>query len=370
MPLPRAARTVRHLSCGLGALALAAPALPQALLGVYYGNQGWKMDQVRAMEAWQGKRHAVVELFTDWCPRTKTVDNLFKQQLPQVWANGNVPVVTWEPYLCSAAAAPADVEVRAARGDYDAYLRTWAARLRGFVAGPDGQLGSADDRRVYLHLAHEMNGDWYPWSAAVGNNTPGDYVRMWLRVRSIFAGQGLDARTVQWIWAVNHDDVGAWRAEDYHPGDEHVDWIGVDGYNWGASQGWSSWRTPQQVFEPMVLRLRALGSRRPLALTETASSTATPGGPNVAAKSQWIGEFSAFAAQPHVGARLVVWFNEDKETDCAVFGGSNGDESYRSGRSQYKAYAAYRSAARAPALLSTNPADPRLLSDLQFSGGW
>ena len=94
-----------------------AHAQGQALLGVYYGNQGWKMDQVRAMEAWQGKKHAVVNLFTDWCYRTKTLDNLFKQQLPNIWANGNVPVVSWEPYLCSPTATPNDVEVRAARGD-------------------------------------------------------------------------------------------------------------------------------------------------------------------------------------------------------------------------------------------------------------
>lgn len=230
------------------------------------------MDQVRAMEAWQGKRHAVVNLFADWCNRAKTLDNLFRQPLPNVWANGNVPLVTWEPYLCSPAATPADVEVRAARGDYDAYITTWVTRLRAFVSGPNGHLGDDDDRRVYLRLAHEMNGNWYPWSAALGNNSPGDYVRMWLRVRSIFAQQGLDARTVQWIWAVNHDDFGLWRAEDSYLGPENVDWIGIDGYNWGTSQSWSSWRTPQQVFGTMITRLRESGMRQPLALTETASS--------------------------------------------------------------------------------------------------
>jgi mannan endo-1,4-beta-mannosidase len=66
------------------------------------------------MEAWQGKDNAVVNLFTDWCSRSKTLDNLFKQQLPKVWANGNVPVVSWEPYLCSPTATPNDVEARAA----------------------------------------------------------------------------------------------------------------------------------------------------------------------------------------------------------------------------------------------------------------
>src|SRR5689334_9640437 len=73
------------------------------LLGVYYGNQGWKMEQVQAMESWQGKRHTVVNMFTNWCNQTKTMNNLFGQQLVNIWNNKNVPMVTWEPFLCNSA---------------------------------------------------------------------------------------------------------------------------------------------------------------------------------------------------------------------------------------------------------------------------
>lgn len=364
------ARLVRA-AVAIVAIQFAAGAHAQgpALLGVYYGNQGWSMDQVRAMEAWQGKRHAVVNLFTDWCNRTKNLDNLFKQQLPNIWANGNVPVVTWEPFLCSSAATPNDVEVRAARGDYDGYLRAWADRMVKFVSGPDGSLGTEDDRRVYIRLAHEMNGDWYPWGAAVGGNSAADYILMWQRVRGIFWAKGLDSRTVQWIWAVNHEDVGFARAEDYYPGAAYVDWIGIDGYNWGASQSWSSWSAPEQVFGPMIARLRAL-TAKPLALTETASSSSMPGRVDVAAKSLWITQLFAYATASTTGARMIIWFNEDKEADWAVFGGSNGDETYRSGRTSYKAYASYRAAAKKPGLLSTSTAEPRLLTDTLFGGSW
>ncbi len=343
------------------------PAQAQALLGVYYGNQGWEMDQVRTMEAWQGKRHAVVNLFTDWCSRTKAMDNLFKQQLPKVWASGNVPLISWEPYLCSRATTPADVEARAARGDYDNYVAAWADRMKEFVSGPDGNLGTADDRRVYIRLAHEMNGDWYPWSAAVGGDSTAHYVGMWQRVRGIFWARGMDAGTVQWIWAVNHEDVGGVPAEAFFPGNEYVDWIGIDGYNWGASQPWSSWRTPEEVFGAMVARLRVI-SGRPLALTETASSSTRAGGVDVAAKSAWITAFFGYVAHAAVDARMVVWFNEDKETDWAVFGGANGDEAWRVGRRQYKAYSAYRNAVQDARLLGSDAASPRLLSDAQFRG--
>ena len=354
-------------SLALLVLPLAAAAQGQALLGVYYGNQGWKMDQVRAMEAWQGKRHAVVNLFTDWCNRSKNIDNLFKQQLPNIWASGNVPVVSWEPYLCSPSATPANVAARAAGGEYDAYLNTWADRMKAFISGPDGSLGTADDRRVYIRLAHEMNGNWYPWSAATGSNSTAHYVLMWQRVRGVFWQKGLTSSSVQWIWAVNHEDVGPVTAESYFPGDAYVDWIGIDGYNWGASQSWSAWRTPQEVFGTMTARLRAL-TALPLALTETASTTARAGTVDVAGKSAWITQFFDYA--PASGARMVIWFNEDKEADWAAFGGSNGDETYRSGRSTYKAYGAYRRAAQAPGLLPANPDDPRLISDTLFYGRW
>ena len=192
-PAARLSTLARALRMAVALAALQASGgaeAQQALLGVYYGNQGWAMDQVRAMEAWQGKRHAVVNLFTDWCNRTKNLDNLFKQQLPAIWASGNVPVVTWEPFQCTAAATPADVLVRAAHGDYDAYVSAWAERLKAFISGPDRIFGSADDRRVYIRLAHEMNGNWYPWSAGTGGNTPAHYVETWRRVHAIFTGKG------------------------------------------------------------------------------------------------------------------------------------------------------------------------------------
>jgi hypothetical protein len=370
LPCFRSLVRMARLAVALAALPFAAGAQTQgqALLGVYYGNQGWDMGQVRAMEAWQGKRHAAVLLFTDWCNRTKTLDNLFKQQLPNIWASGNVPVITWEPYLCSPAATPSDVVVRAARGDYDAYLDAWADRMKAFLSGPDGRLGTNDDRRAYIRLAHEMNGNWYPWSAARGGSTPVDYKAMWQHVRKAFDDRGIGSRTVQWIWAVNHEDVGAFKAESYYPGDAQVDWIGIDAYNWGSSQSWSSWRTPAEIFSPMLQRLRTF-TAKPLALTETASSTAMPGRVDVAAKSLWITDLFGYAAAYTTDARMIVWFNEDKETDWAVFGGTNGDETYRVGRTSYKAYRTYRAAVQGSALI---PADggSRLLSDLAFTGLW
>ncbi len=339
-----------------------ANAATSGLLGVYYGNQGWKMDQVRAMERWQGKKNATVLLFTNFCDRA--MNNLFSQQLPNIWNNGNVPVITWEPYHCTASATPTDIEVRIAKGGYDTYIRTWADRLKGWLSGPDGVYGNTDDRRAYVRLAHEMNGDWYPWSAAVGSNSPADYQQMWHTVRAKFTG--VDGSHLQWVWTVNHVDVGGYAAEAYYPGHDEVDWVAIDGYNWGTSQSWSTWQTPQYVFDNMLGRLRSLASAKPLAITEGASSTTTTSGINSTGKSQWIADMFTYANTQNV--RMLVWFNEDKETDWAIFGGSNGDGTYVDGRTRYKVFSAYQTAVSNSNFVGSTHGAPRLLTDAQFAG--
>ena len=347
-------------------LVLAAPVRASGggpfLVGVTYGNQGWAMDQVRALEAWQGKRNAVVNLFTNWDGSTKTMNNLFGQQLPNIWANGNVPLITWEPF--TGKNTPSDIERRISTGAYDAYVAGWAARLQRFLDGPDGRASTADDRRAYLRLGHEMNGDWYPWGAAAGANAPSDYVAMWHRVHDAFDARGLGPAQLQWIWAVNSEDVGGFPAEAFFPGDDSVDWVAVDGYNWGTSQAWSSWRPPSEALGPMVGRLRAL-SGRPLAITETASTSATVAGASAAAKSQWITALFDYAGAAE--ARMVVWFNQDKETDWAVFGGARGDGTFKSGRTSYRTYGAYRTVVNQPEVAGSSGGG-RLISDAQFAG--
>ncbi|MBA1332297.1 endoglucanase, partial [Candidatus Endoriftia persephone str. Guaymas] len=84
-----------------------------------------------------------------------------------------------------------------------------------------GQFGTTDDRRVYIRLAHEMNGDWYPWSARSVGENPADYIAMWRHVHDAATAIGLGREHVQWVWSVNASDHGSygWIAEDYYPGD-------------------------------------------------------------------------------------------------------------------------------------------------------
>ncbi len=341
-----------------------ALAANETILGAYYGSQGWDMRQVAAMEQWQGKKQSVVNLYTNWDSDSAVMSNLFSQQLPNIWANKNIPMVTWELFTNYSGTTPSNITALVAKGQYDAYIQTWSDRLKDFLKGPDGVYSNTDDRRIYLRLGHEMNGSWYPWAAASGGSTPADYISMWKRVRSIFTGKGLDGSHVQWVWSVNAGDVGGYKAEQFYPGDGQVSWVAIDGYNWGGTSA-ANWQTPDQVFGNMITRLRAL-TWKPLAITEFASSSLTSTGTNIAAKSNWITSFFSYAQSKNI--KMVVWFNTDKEQDWASFGGGNGTGSYTYNGQTYKVYNSYKTSVSSSSYIGSSSSNVRLLTNNQFNG--
>jgi hypothetical protein len=330
----------------------------QTLLGVYDGNQGWAMDEVVALENWQTKKHAVVTLFTGWSEKSESL--LYDHQLKKIWMHGSIPLISWEPHI--AAGTPDDIEIQIAQGDYDDYITSWANNLKTFVSGLDNIYGNQDDRRAYIRLAHEANGNWYPWSAN-DTNTPDDYIAMWQRVWIIFDQIGLDKSHIQWIWTVNASDHGDFIAEDYYPGDEFVDWIGIDGYNFGKDYSWSDWRSPEMVFEPMRQRMQTLSPNKPIAIPEVASSS-NIGVTDTSSKDVWIADFFNYIETADIG--LVSWFNEDKEADWKFYAGRLGHEVIEG----VNTYPAYKTAIIDSNLMAADNNNVRLLTDEQFQGNF
>jgi len=326
----------------------------RTLCGVY--DDPDRMEVLDAMDGWLGTSHTVHVVFTSW--HEGTIEDCFDRLLPQIWEAGRVPLLTWEPFT-DGDATP-DIPTRIAAGAFDDYLDSWAEKFREWLAGPDGELGTADDRRCYLRFAHEMNGDWYPWSPAGGAGEPADYVDMWRYVHDR-VDAGLSSGHCQWVWCVNHADVGNYTAEDCYPGDEYVDWLGVDGFNWGHSRKWSSWQSPEAVFGGMVDRLERLADK-PLCVPEVACSSVTEAGHEPQRKARWVREALEFLDER---VDMWCWFNEDKETDWAVFGGERA-----TARSDdavpYHRYPAYRDAMTR--LDGMQPDGPRLVDDRIFRG--
>lgn len=92
-----------------------------------------------------------------------------------------------------------------------------------------------------------------------------------------------------WTWAANVPYAGSTPLASLYPGDAYVGRVGLDGYNWGTTQAWSSWQSFGDLFGPGVAELRSI-STRPIHVSET-------GAPEV---------------------RGVTWFSFLKEADWRI----------------------------------------------------
>ncbi len=225
-------------------------------------------------------------------------------------------------------------------GTYDSYLRRYACRAREF-GGP-----------LLIRLAHEMNGDWYPWGTANSarfrrnnGNAPANYVAMWRHVVSIFREEGAD--NVQWVWAPNIFYVNAVNSpldqrrdlEDLFPGDAWVDWIGLSVFNDGVRHAWRSFPVLFDDAYRVVTRL----SEKPLMIAEMGATE--QGAPEGTSKAAWIEQTLLYdipARYPRV--RMVNWFCRDKT--------ANGEANYRFDSSP-QALRAFRAAVNSPLYTAT-----------------
>ena len=134
-----------------------------------------------------------------------------------------------------------------------------------------GAAAAAWGHPLFVRFAHEMNGNWYPWSEGVNGNRQGDFVRAWRHVHDIVVRAG--ARNVSWIWSVNRDYTGSTPLAGLYPGDAYVDWDGVDVYNGGTAVAMGGWLTFSQMFDPTYKEIHTF-SAKPLLINEMASAEA------------------------------------------------------------------------------------------------
>ena len=267
-------------------------------LGAYISGAPWTASKIDEYTGLVGSAPKIVMWYQDWA------DSWGKQFNPggimdAVAARGAMPMVTWEPHNGAVSGMQSNYALRTIlSGTYDGYIRDWALQAKAW------------DKPFYLRFASEMNGNWFSWSPGVNGNTGAEYVATWRRVVDIFRQEGVT--NVRWVWSPNIEYSGSTPFADVYPGDAYVDWIGVDGYNWGTSDQWHTWQTLEQVLAPSYDKLAAL-SNKPMMIAETAS--AELGGD----KAEWITQgFLTTVTTRFPLVRAVVWFNERKETDWHV----------------------------------------------------
>ncbi|MDO8962879.1 MAG: glycosyl hydrolase [Coriobacteriia bacterium] len=190
-----------------------------------------------------------------------------------VIAHGAMPLITLE--FKGSTGAPITLR-DIANGRCDAYLRSYAREAAAF------------GREVWLRPLHEMNGNWYTWGGTAETNTPADFVPAWRHIWEIFDAEG--ATNVKFVWCPNIESIPSVdkRPDNaiatYWPGDAYVDYMALDGYNFGPDPKDPNmkWRSFESLFAPAYAQLRAI-SDKPMFVAETGCATSGD-------KAGWIAE--------------------------------------------------------------------------------
>jgi beta-mannanase len=202
---------------------------------------------------------------------------------------GATPMITWEAWGTVNGSDPSQART-IPTGVYDSYIDGWALGLRDF-----GQ-------PVYLRLFHELNNQSYPWAYGNNGNSAADLIAAWRYVHDRVEARG--AANVEWVWAPSTENQLV-TFQTLYPGDDYVDWLGVDGYNGGDiyPEWWGDWVSPMAVFELSLNKLAALDATKPIMIAETA--TVEQGGD----KAAWITELYRELPRRFPQLRAIVWFN-------------------------------------------------------------
>lgn len=257
-------------------------------LGAWAG-QPWNVSSLQSFSSLVGGTPGMFLTYLSWPDRAQYVASDEK-----AIANlGASHVMTWEPFGMTLKSI--------VNGDHDAYIHQYAKGAAAY------------GKRFYIRLMHEMNGDWYPWGRGVGGNTAADFVNAWRHVVDIFNAEG--ATNVKWVWSPNVRYGSEYPFANLYPGSSYVDWVALDGYNWGSDPhlGQPAWQSFGTIFGSSYDQLTAVAPGKPMIIAETAS---TEHGGN---KANWIINSFMTGVLDYPAIKSVVWFNQaDGQSDFRV----------------------------------------------------
>lgn len=229
-----------------------------------------------------------VMAYVDWSTNFSSIQNTF---MSAIYNNGSEAIITWEPWGLS----NNDIS----QGRKDSYIRQMASDMKAF------------NKEIYISLMHEANGNWYDWAIGDSNvNNNQTYIAAYRHVVDIFRQVG--ANKVKFIWNINAGSSGAGTSfTGHYPGDAYVDYVAIDGYNWGNTQSWgSTWQSFDSIFASPYQALSSIN--KPIFITEF---SCTEKGGN---KAQWITETFNTIRAKYPRIKLVSWFGENKEQDWRI----------------------------------------------------
>ncbi|MCU0640696.1 MAG: hypothetical protein MUC35_01260 [Candidatus Margulisbacteria bacterium] len=262
-------------------------------VGVFREGAPRNMNFIKQFETQTGKKPAMVMWYQDWAQEFPRAD------AQAVTDYGAVPHIVWEPWYWGDKEKIKLKDITS--GKWDNYIRSWARAIKEW-----GQ-------PIFLRPAHEFNIEGYPWGIVNNEKDPGVYVKAFRHIVDVFRNEKVG--NVKWVWApMNYSFPNElWNEwEKAYPGNDYVDWVGFDGYNWGKTQSWSDWQALKYMFRDQARKARQLWPKKPIMIAEFAA--AEKGGD----KAAWIKEIPAYLRTSMRDIDAIVWFDHKKETDWRI----------------------------------------------------
>ena len=215
------------------------------------------LADIRAMEEYIQTSFDIVAFDQDW--GDLRIPEFYTARLRDISENGVVPLVCWEPLTKEHPSSPSEKDSLYSvfkyilAGHYDEYIQRYALGLRE-VKDP-----------VFLLFASQPDNPekvWYSTHKGAAEL----YKQAYQYVVARFADMGVS--NVVWVW-------NPWKAEafeNYFPGNNYVQWVGVSCLNQGEASE-SGWKTFHELYYPFnqALAKDYQLSKKPVMITDFGS---------------------------------------------------------------------------------------------------
>jgi hypothetical protein len=189
----------------------------------------------------------------------------------------------------------------------------FASLLTGHNDGSiDAFFSAAKDHsdHVVLRMWWEMNDAKGPTKVGNGLVESADQWKKAWRYVYRRARDNNDCTNVEFLFCANGTDTQQ-PVEDFFPGQDVVDSMGLDAYN---TTIWEPWQSFDELIAPMARRLYGLAPEKPLAIGEV--GTTNDGGPPGQDKATWLQ--GLFMSQELPQLKSVDFFSVKKEEDWRI----------------------------------------------------
>lgn len=303
------------LSVALASIIMTSQSYADTAVGAYVNYDGWNIAHIDSFNVNTARTAVIINLYStfdfNWWSQ-------LRYQSRNIVSRGATPLITWMPYKRDR--PDANILEEIIDGKHDGYVYSWLDGFKYWLNSyPAGQ-----QPKVALRFAHEFNGTWYPWG-----DKPEALKAAWRHLHNMFEKKGL-GHAVEWVWSANNADVDSYNdITRYYPGDDVVDYLAIDGYNWGSNYSFSRWKSFDETFSQQYVKMIDSYPDKPILITEVSSSEPhdTPN-PAVGqdgddsdafeSKDLWISDMMDRIKASYPAVRAIVWFNTNKELNWGL----------------------------------------------------